>query len=193
MKPKTREDNIIKIISWKEISHLGFLVFLLGAAPPSPDPPELDPAAAWLSIPPTAKKRLFPSAPKRTTPNSPAAGTDNPRKHGETDSPASRFVGAWKGEARSRGKEVERGKAGGLASRLAKVTRKGGGERFDSRREGVGGREREREVAVVVVLPASSYAGGDDQGESKESKGSCVILFFSVHFLKRKKQHLAAI
>jgi hypothetical protein len=46
MKPKTREDNIIKIISWKEISHLGFLVFLLGAAPPSPDPPELDPAAA---------------------------------------------------------------------------------------------------------------------------------------------------
>jgi len=58
LKPKKvkNRDNISKIIFRKKISHLGFREFLLGCAAPSPDPTELDPAA-WLSIPPAAKKK----------------------------------------------------------------------------------------------------------------------------------------
>jgi hypothetical protein len=54
---------------------LGFLECLL-VAPPSPDPPALLDPAAWLSISPTAKKRLYLLA-KEASPKSLAAGTKN--------------------------------------------------------------------------------------------------------------------
>lgn len=113
---------------------MGCLEVLLGCAPPSPDPPELDDPAAWLSIPPAAKKekkRLYLPA-ERTSPKSPAAGSkSNPSKHNEKNgapdsAAASRFGGgrAAQGEA---GKEVEEhGKKLGPCccwSSLAKVTR----------------------------------------------------------------------
>jgi len=119
LKPKNR-DNISKIIFRKKISHLGFLEFLLACAAPSPDPPELDPAA-WLSIPPAAKKKTASTylPPKRTSRISPAAGSNSPRKHNEKErrpgTPLPREIW-WRAERRRGGERSRRTreKAGAL-------------------------------------------------------------------------------
>ena len=125
---------------WKEISHLGFLEFLLGAAPPSPDPPELDPAA-WVSISPTAKKRLY--LPPKTNLAKIAGRPHREPKQARRNErrpqlPCLKIC--WRVEGDS-GERSRRRKSWGPAGRLAKVTRKGE-ERFDfeKRRVGEGGR-----------------------------------------------------
>ena len=111
---------------WKEISHLGFLEFLLGAAPPSPDPPELDPAA-WVSISPTAKKRLY--LPPKTNLAKIAGRPHREPKQARRNERRPRLPClkiCWRVEGDS-GERSRRRKSWGPAGRLAKVTRKGGG------------------------------------------------------------------
>lgn len=85
----------------KEISHLGFLEALLGA-PPSPDPPELDPAASPLFIPPNDRSGRQETPPAGEQASPPTAGSPGKPKCTRlvlrVRAPRSRFRGRGDGE-----------------------------------------------------------------------------------------------
>jgi hypothetical protein len=53
-------------------------------------------------------------------------------------------------------------------------------------RSGLTREEKVGEVVVVAVPPVLSCAGGDDQGESRISQGSCLMFFFVQYIFKGK-------
>jgi hypothetical protein len=158
---------------------VGFLELLLGCAPPSPDPPELDPAA-WLSIPPAAKKIASTCRPNRPRENHrpPAArgkGSTTERT-ASPDSAASRSGdGGKEGEA---GKEAEEhGKLGPFCSSCPRL-QEGGEGRFDYTR---GGWPWWWLVIVLWLVsrdkPPSSRRRWPRRGRSWISQWDCPVFF----------------
>jgi hypothetical protein len=143
---------------------LGFLEFLLGCAAPSPDPTELD-TAAWLSIPPAAKKRS-PLPTSTCRPNGPrqiAGGRQQEPKEAQRKERRRwlRCLAIWwraerrRGGERSRSVEPRRRREKAASLPVCPfcegLWKEGGGLTIEEEERGGGGRGG---GLVVVVLPA---------------------------------------